>query len=173
MPSISKEQIERALDAWAAHLLQTTAAAQQGSTLAIVGIVSNGDVLAQRLVEKLASAGCHALYGAIDITLHRDDIDLRGKRPALRSSHLPFSTDDLTLVLVDDVLSTGRTARAALDVLWEYGRPERVELHCLTDRGGRQLPIQPDYIAFDLSAEQSPEVKVFLTETDGRDEITF
>lgn len=172
MPTISKEEIEKALDAWANHLLQTQASAGN-SNLAIVGIVSHGDVLARRLVQKLAAAGCSAQYGAIDITLYRDDLDLRGKRPALRSSHLPFSTDDLTLILVDDVLSTGRTARAALEVLWEYGRPARVEMHCLTDRGGRQLPIQPDYVAFDLSTVSEGKVIVHLQEIDGIEDISY
>ncbi len=171
MPTITGEEIERALDAWAEHLLQTSAAA--GVTPAVVGIVSHGDVLAQRLVQKLHKAGCNAQYGAIDITLYRDDLDLRGKRPALRSSHLPFSTDDLHLILVDDVLSTGRTARAALEVLWEYGRPARVEMHCLADRGGRQLPIRADYVAFDLSAANSPKVVVHLQEIDGEENITY
>lgn len=171
MPTITGEEIERALDAWAEHLLQIASAT--GEVPAVVGIVSHGDVLAQRLVQKLHAAGCSALYGAIDITLYRDDLDLRGKRPALRSSHLPFSTDDLHLVLVDDVLSTGRTARAALEVLWEYGRPARVEMHCLADRGGRQLPICADYVAFDLSAANSEKVVVHLQEIDGEENITY
>lgn len=172
MPTISKDDIERALEAWADHLLQGRAA-RGSAQLAIVGIVSHGDVLARRLVQRLTAAGCPALYGAIDITLYRDDLDLRGNRPALRSSHLPFSTDDLHLVLVDDVLSTGRTARAALEVLWEYGRPARVEMHCLADRGGRQLPIQPDYVAFDLTSAAADRVQVHLCELDGSDDITY
>ncbi|MBR5887360.1 MAG: bifunctional pyr operon transcriptional regulator/uracil phosphoribosyltransferase PyrR [Akkermansia sp.] len=172
MPTINKADIERALDAWADHLLQGWAA-RGSAQLGIVGIVSHGDILAQRLVKKLETAGCQAEYGAIDITLYRDDLDLRGKRPALRSSHLPFSTDDMHLVLVDDVLSTGRTARAALEVLWEYGRPARVEMHCLTDRGGRQLPIQPDYVAFDLTTASTDTVKVSLQELDGKEEIIY
>lgn len=172
MPTISDKEIEKALDAWANHLLQTHAATDCDN-LAIVGIVSHGDVLARRLVQKLTAAGCPAQYGAIDITLYRDDLDLRGNRPALRSSHLPFSTDDLTLILVDDVLSTGRTARAALEVLWEYGRPARVEMHCLADRGGRQLPIQPDYVAFDLSTVSEGKVEVHLMEIDGKEDISY
>lgn len=172
MPTISKEEIEKALDAWTTHLLQAHATIK-GGNLAIVGIVSHGDVLARRLVQKLSAAGCPAHYGAIDITLYRDDLNLRGNRPALRSSHLPFSTDDMTLILVDDVLSTGRTARAALEVLWEYGRPARVELHCLTDRGGRQLPIQPDYVAFDLSTVSEGKVVVHLQEIDGKEDISY
>lgn len=172
MPTISKEEIERALDAWAAHLLRNPSV-QRGEPLAVVGIVSHGDVLARRLVSKLKNAGCKALYGAIDITLYRDDLDLRGSRPALRSSHLPFSTDDLCLVLTDDVLSTGRTARAALEVLWEYGRPAKVEFHCLVDRGGRQLPIQPDYASFNLAATPGQPVRVRLHEIDGEEDITY
>ena len=171
MPCISQSEIERALDAWAQYLLQRAAVAD--APLAVVGIVSHGDILAQRLVQRLQVAGCDALYGAIDITLYRDDLDMRGNRPALRSSHLPFSTDGLHLVLVDDVLSTGRTARAALEVLWEYGRPARVELQCLADRGGRQLPIHPDYVAFNLSAEPADKVQVRLQEIDGVEDITY
>lgn len=171
MPTIQQAEIEQALNAWTEHILQTTAKGQ--APLAIVGIVSHGDALARRLVQRLAAADCEALYGAIDITLYRDDLDLRGKRPALRSSHLPFSTDDLCLVLVDDVLSTGRTARAALEVLWEYGRPACVELHCLVDKGGRQLPIQANYAAFDLSAAAAEKVQVRLTEIDGEENISY
>ena len=172
MPTITKDEIERALDAWVSHLLQSPAV-KNSEPLAIVGIVSHGDVLARRLVQRLEQNNCKALYGAIDVTLYRDDLDLRGKRPALRSSHLPFSTDDLTLILTDDVLSTGRTARAALDVLWEYGRPARVELHCLVDRGGRQLPICPNYSAFNLTATPGTAVKVHLQEIDGEENITY
>ena len=172
MPTINQAEIEQALDAWATHLLNSTVQQATGK-LAIVGLISHGDVLARRLVRKLQDAGCEAEYGAIDITLYRDDLDLRGNRPALRSSHLPFSTDDLTLILVDDVLSTGRTARAALEVLWEYGRPARVEMHCLADRGGRQLPIQPDYVAFDLSTVSEGKVEVHLQEIDGKEDISY
>lgn len=172
MPTITDSEIERALENWTHHILKGPAG-QSCNNLAIVGIVSHGDVLAQRLVQRLKNAGCHAHYGAIDITLYRDDLSLRGNRPALRSSHLPFSTDDLTLILVDDVLSTGRTARAALEVLWEYGRPARVELHCLADKGGRQLPIQPDYVAFNLSSECPADVRVHLLDIDGKEDITY
>lgn len=172
MPTIDSTQIETALDAWSRHIVQNLSDKDEAE-LAIVGIVSHGDVLAKRLTERLKAVGYKALYGAIDITLYRDDLDMRGKRPALRTSHLPFSTDGLRLILVDDVLSTGRTARAALEVLWEYGRPSRVEMHCLTDRGGRQLPIQPDYVAFDLSSASPAKVEVHLQEIDGRDNITY
>ena len=121
----------------------------------------------------LKNAGIQAQYGAIDITLYRDDLSLRGIRPALRSSHLPFSPDDMTLVLVDDVCQTGRTARAAMDVIFEYGRPAKVELHCLADKGGRQLPIHPDYTAFKLETAADCKVQLRLEEIDGKEELTY
>ena len=172
MPIINQAEIEQALDAWAAHLLNTTVPQATGK-LAIVGLISHGDVLARRLVQKLHDAGCDAEYGAIDITLYRDDLSLRGIRPALKSSYLPFSPDDMTLVLVDDVCNTGRTARAAMEVIFEYGRPAKVELHCLADKGGRQLPIHPDYAAFKLEDESTDKVRVRLQEIDGKEDISY
>lgn len=172
MPTIKQAEIEQALDAWAAHLLNTTAPQTVGK-LAIVGLISHGDVLARRLVQKLKENGCEAEYGAIDITLYRDDLSLRGIRPALKSSYLPFSPDDMTLVLVDDVCNTGRTARAAMEVIFEYGRPAKVELHCLADRGGRQLPIHPDYAAFKLESPEAERVQLRLLEIDGTEDLTY
>ena len=172
MPTINKAEIEQALDAWAEHLQNVTIPQATGE-LAIVGLISHGDVLARRLVQKLKNAGIQAQYGAIDITLYRDDLSLRGIRPALRSSHLPFSPDDMTLVLVDDVCQTGRTARAAMDVIFEYGRPAKVELHCLADKGGRQLPIHPDYTAFKLETAADCKVQLRLEEIDGKEELTY
>lgn len=172
MSVISQEELQQALDTWVARLL-AQAADRAGRELAIVGLISHGDVLARRLVQRLEEVGCPARYGAIDITLYRDDLRLSGKRPALRSSHLPFSTDDMALILVDDVINTGRTARAALEAIFEYGRPARVELQCLVDRGGRELPIQPDYAAFTLDAENSSDVVVHLRELDGTDDIQY
>lgn len=171
MPAIDATAVEQALDNWAAQLLQT--AREHPESLAIVGLVSHGDMLAQRLVQRLQAAGCEARYGAIDITLYRDDLDLRNERPALRSSHLPFSTDDMRLVLVDDVIATGRTIRAALEVIFEYGRPAHVELHCLADRGGRELPIQPDLVQFRLEVPADQRISVRLKEIDGVDEISY
>lgn len=172
MPTINKAEIEQALDAWVNHLLQHTVPQATGK-LAIVGLITHGDVLARRLVHKLAAAGYEAEYGAIDITLYRDDLSLRGIRPALSSSYLPFSPDDMTLVLVDDVCNTGRTARAAMEVIFEYGRPSRVELQCLVDRGERQIPIQPNYAAFTLTAPQNTRVQLRLTDIDGEENITY
>lgn len=167
MPTIDQAAIAEALQSWAAHISSTVGP----EPLGIVGLISHGDVLAQRLVKALGAVGITAQYGAIDITLYRDDIDLRVSRPALRSSYLPFSPDGMRLILVDDVVQSGRTARAALETIFEYGRPARVELHCLADRGRRELPIQPDFAAFHLTAEG--DVAVHLQEMDGEDAILY
>lgn len=169
MPTLGKEAVDAALDAWAAHIADNHP--KGGGKLAIIGLISHGDNLAQRLIIRLEKRGISALYGALDISLYRDDFDMKQSKPALRSSYLPFSTDGLELILVDDVVQTGRTVRAALNAIFEYGRPADVELHCLVDRGGRQLPIQPDYCALQISAPTDAKVAVRLLETDGCDAI--
>ena len=172
MPRIEQATIEQALDSWAAHIASTLRE-HPDCRPAIVGLISHGDVLARRLVQRLGQTGIQAEYGALDITLYRDDLDLRKARPALRSSYLPFSPDDTCLILVDDVVNTGRTVRAALEAIFEYGRPSIVELHCLVDRGGRELPIQPNYSAFTLSADAAASVSVHLAEIDGDEGILY
>lgn len=170
MPTLDQVAIAQALDAWADHVAATIAA-EPHAPLGLVGLISHGDVLAQRLIHTLKNKGCAAQYGAIDITLYRDDLDLRTSRPSLRSSYLPYSTDGMHLILVDDVIQSGRTARAALETIFEYGRPERVELHCLVDRGKRELPIQPDYTAFHL--DSAGDIVVHLQEIDGEDAVIY
>ncbi len=166
MSTITSQQIDEAIQAWAEAIRRNG----NERPLAVVGLISHGDALAKRLVEELAAAGHEARYGALDITLYRDDLCQLSHRPALRSSYLPFSTDGMRLILVDDVVHTGRTARAALNCIFDYGRPATVELHCLVDRGGRELPIEPNYAAFRLSAPVS-DVRVHLCEVDGQDGI--
>ncbi len=166
MADITAQQIDEALAAWADVLI----AGQGAQELAVVGLISHGDALAQRLVKALAARGVHARYGALDISLYRDDFDALHHKPALRSSYLPFSTDGLRVVLVDDVLNTGRTVRAALNALFDYGRPASVELHCLVDRGGRELPISPNHAAFTLTAPVA-DVRVHLAECEGEDAV--
>ena len=167
MPQLTSTDIASALERWADHI----AACSGSKPPSLVGLISHGDVLARRLTSALQKRGVQAQYGAIDITLYRDDLDLRKERPALRSSYLPFSTDDMHLILVDDVLQSGRTARAALETIFEYGRPARVELHCLVDRGRRELPIHANYAAFTL--ESAEKVHVHLQETDGEDAVLY
>ncbi len=172
MTEIGHDEIEQALATWTESILESL---RQDDSLpiAFVGLISHGDVLAQRLVKRLAAAGYDALYGAIDITLYRDDFSMKGRKPALRASDLPFSTDDMRLILIDDVIQTGRTIRAALNAIFDYGRPARVELHCLVNRPGREIPVQPDYSSFLLDETVKSSVKVHLAEIDGIDLITY
>jgi pyrimidine operon attenuation protein/uracil phosphoribosyltransferase len=171
MPTLGKQDIEAALDTWAEKI---AAGFHSGSReLAVVGLISHGDVLARRLIRRLEVAGIRARYGALDISLYRDDFDMKQSKPALRSSYLPFSTDALDLILVDDVVQTGRTVRAALNAIFEYGRPASVQLHCLVDRGGRELPICPNYSAIRISVPADAKVAVRLQEIDGEDEIIY
>jgi pyrimidine operon attenuation protein / uracil phosphoribosyltransferase len=141
--------------------------------IALVGIHRRGAHLAtrlHRLVSDLLETELPA--GEIDIAFYRDDLATR-EAPEVRSSHLPFRLEDHTVVLVDDVLYTGRTVRAAIDALFDYGRPARVQLAVLADRGHRELPIRPDYVGKNLPTHRSERVNVHVTELDGADEVTI
>lgn len=153
------------------RIAHSIVARSNAEPLAIVGLLSQGDVIARRLVGKVQALGVEAQYGSIDISLYRDDIYKLEAKPSLRSSDLPFSTDDMRVVLVDDVLYTGRTIRAALNALFDYGRPARIELACLIDRGGREVPIQPDYTGHVLNHAGS-KVVVSMKESNGMDQVT-
>jgi len=143
-------------------------------SLALVGVRSRGVPLAQRLARLIAeAAGTEAPVGALDITLYRDDFTTLAPQPITRGSEILFSIDGRTVVLVDDVLFTGRTVRAALDQLIDFGRPARIELAVLVDRGHRELPIRADYVGRTLSTSRDEAVKVLVREQDGRDEIVL
>jgi pyrimidine operon attenuation protein/uracil phosphoribosyltransferase len=126
----------------------------------------------QALVGELS--GTEVPLGDIDISFYRDDLPSRepGSQPVVHASHLDFELDGRTVVLVDDVLYTGRTVRAAIDALFDYGRPERIQLAVLADRGHRELPIRPDYVGKNLPTGRDERVYVRLEETDGVDEVT-
>ncbi|MFI3243273.1 MAG: bifunctional pyr operon transcriptional regulator/uracil phosphoribosyltransferase PyrR [Akkermansia sp.] len=174
MSCINEHAIDKALDDWAAFILKDIQDKPEQS-IALVGLISRGELLAQRLVQRLATLGCKAQYGAIDITLYRDDFSMQGRKPALRSSDLPFSTDGMKLILIDDVLHTGRTVRAALNAIFDYGRPASVEMHCLVNRPGREIPIESNYSCFTLSPKdiEQQRVEVQLKENHGADSITY
>ncbi|MFO8049591.1 MAG: bifunctional pyr operon transcriptional regulator/uracil phosphoribosyltransferase PyrR [Desulfosudaceae bacterium] len=145
----------------------------QGVTnLALIGIHTRGVFLAKRLAEEISSIeGRPVLTGDMDITLYRDDWTRISAQPVVRSTTIPFSVDEMHVILVDDVLFTGRTTRAALDALMDFGRPARVELVVLIDRGGRELPIQADYIGKFIKTGSSQMVSVLLTESDDQDRV--
>jgi pyrimidine operon attenuation protein/uracil phosphoribosyltransferase len=140
--------------------------------IAVLGIRSRGLPLAERLAIRL-SAATHrsAPMGALDITLYRDDLTERAGAPIVRPTEIPFSLKERTVILVDDVLFTGRTIRAALDALLDHGRPRKVLLAVLVDRGGRELPIQADVVGTTLKVEWGERVSVKVQELDGEDGV--
>jgi pyrimidine operon attenuation protein/uracil phosphoribosyltransferase len=140
--------------------------------VALVGIRRRGETLARRLVPLLARAGvAPAHYGVVDITLYRDDLTTIGPKAVVRGTEIDFDITDTWVVLVDDVLQTGRSVRAALDALTDLGRPRVIRLAVLVDRGGRELPIQPDFVGLRTDTEAHHDVKVKLVEVDGVDEV--
>jgi pyrimidine operon attenuation protein / uracil phosphoribosyltransferase len=145
-------------------------------SLAIVGIHTRGALLARRLHASLAElTGAEVPIGDIDISFYRDDVGAKSPatQPVVHASHIDFDLADRTVVLVDDVLFTGRTVRAAIDALFDYGRPQRVQLAVLCDRGHRELPIRPDYVGKNLPTGREQRVNVHLSELDGSDEVTI
>ncbi len=142
--------------------------------LALVGIRTRGVPIAKRLAHAVKEINGHEIpTGALDITLYRDDLMRHavGPQPLIRRTEIPFSIDDKRILLVDDVLYTGRTIRAALDALIDFGRPKAIQLVVLVDRGHRELPIKADYVGKNLPTSLSQSVQVRLTEIDGRDEV--
>lgn len=133
----------------------------------LVGIPSRGVELARRLAELIvAIEGKKPQLGAIDISMHRDDLSIRNTLTSVRETRLPLHLEQLTIVLVDDVLYTGRTCRAAMDAISSFGRPARIQLAVLLDRGHRELPIRPDYVGKNLPTSQEERVKVRLQNVD-------
>jgi pyrimidine operon attenuation protein / uracil phosphoribosyltransferase len=147
---------------------------RQGGTdgLVLIGIQRRGVVLAQRLADAIAAAErVRPPVGALDISLYRDDLSELAKYPIVRPTELPFDITDQTVVLVDDVLFTGRTVRAAMDALIDFGRPRAVRLTVLVDRGHRELPIRADHVGRNLPTARAERVNVHVLELDGIDEI--
>jgi pyrimidine operon attenuation protein / uracil phosphoribosyltransferase len=142
--------------------------------LGLVGIRTRGVPIARRLARAIAEINKHEVpTGALDITLYRDDLMRHavGPQPVVRRTEIPFSIDDRLILLVDDVLYTGRTIRAALDALIDFGRPSAIQLVALVDRGHRELPIRADYVGRNIPTSRQQSVQVHLTEIDGRDEV--
>jgi pyrimidine operon attenuation protein/uracil phosphoribosyltransferase len=140
----------------------------------LIGVHRRGAFLARRLqVELEQLLECDVPIGDLDIGFYRDDVASRPDAPILHASHIDFDVSSRTVVIVDDVLFTGRTARAAIDALFDYGRPERVQLAVLADRGHRELPIRPDYVGKNLPTSLAEHVHVRVRELDGVDEVTI
>lgn len=142
--------------------------------IALVGIRSRGEILAQRLAKMLRELTGQAVpVGALDITLYRDDLSMLSANPVVHATEIPFDVTGRPVIVVDDVLFTGRTVRAAMDALTDLGRPESVELAVLVDRGHRELPIKADYVGKNLPTSKEQLVQVRLTEPDGADEVVI
>lgn len=167
---LSKDGIDRSLRRISHEILERNASSLEG--LALVGVLTRGAPLARRIAENVRHfEGLEVPVGALDITLHRDDREERGEYPEVRGSHVPFDVTGKTVVLVDDVLYTGRTARAAMDALLELGRPAAIRLAILVDRGHRELPIRADHVGKNVPTSRDESVRVRLVETDGEDGV--
>jgi pyrimidine operon attenuation protein / uracil phosphoribosyltransferase len=166
---LSADDVRRAISRIAHEIVERD---RDLSSLAIVGIRSRGDILATRLADAIAThENAKVPLGSLDITLYRDDLTRIGYAPVVHESALDFSVDDKVVVLVDDVLFTGRTIRAAMDALVDYGRPRAIRLAVLVDRGHRELPIRADFVGKNVPTKVTDDVRVRLAETDGRDEV--
>jgi pyrimidine operon attenuation protein / uracil phosphoribosyltransferase len=165
---LSASDVGRTLARIAHQVLENTSG---GHDLVLLGIPTRGVALAQRIAAKLADfEGLQVPAGSLDTTMYRDDLRLGKVRP-LGRTELPCTIDDKLVVLVDDVLYSGRTVRAALDALSDLGRPRAVQLAVLVDRGHRELPIRADYVGKNLPTSQGQSVRVLLEEVDGRDGV--
>jgi len=172
---LDDEAIAKALSRIAHEIIERT---DELESVALVGIQSRGAPLASRLRRLVEErSGVSIPVGALDITFHRDDVHVRdggrppGRQPVVRATSIAFPIEGMTVVLVDDVLYTGRTIRAAIDALLEYGRPARVQLAVLVDRGHRELPIRPDYVGKNLPTGRDERIQVELMEIDERDGV--
>jgi pyrimidine operon attenuation protein / uracil phosphoribosyltransferase len=145
---------------------------KSGGRWAVVGIKERGAILARRLWNRLRDlTGEEVAFGEVDISLYRDDYHLKLSQPRVLGTEIPFSVDGLRILLVDDVLFTGRTVRAALDQILDFGRPRRVLLAVLIDRGHRELPIAPDFVGQRIETAPDERVEVYFRETDGEDRV--
>ena len=164
---LTADELRRALTRIAHEIVERNKGAEQ---LAVIGIHTRGIPLADRLAAKLSELeGVEVPRGMLDITLYRDDLSEVAQQPIIRETQVPFDLRDRRVILVDDVLYTGRTVRSALDALIDLGRPEGIQLAVLVDRGHRELPIRADYVGKNLPTATQEVVKVKLQETDGVD----
>jgi pyrimidine operon attenuation protein / uracil phosphoribosyltransferase len=169
VPLMDAVALDRALTRMAHEIVEQN---PQADTLAFIGIRTNGAPLARRLAAKVGAICGHAMpVGELDIGMHRDDLGLRAELPVVKPSEIPYDVTDKTIVLVDDVLFTGRSIRAALDALMDLGRPRRIQLAVLVDRGHRELPIRPDFVGKNVPSAPRERIRVHLAELTGHDEV--
>lgn len=168
---LNSEQIEQILRELTDRIVTDT---PKNTEIAVIGIRSRGEILAQRLAARLSEkSGKDVPCGTLDITLYRDDLNSPhgNSQPQVRTTEIGFGIDDKIIILVDDVLYTGRSTRAAMDALIDLGRPKAIRLAVLVDRAGREFPIQADYASFKTDVEPGKIVQVNLVESDGKDQV--
>ncbi|MCL4150980.1 UNVERIFIED_CONTAM: hypothetical protein GTU68_016570 [Idotea baltica] len=166
---LEEQQIKRSVTRISHEILERNKGA---SSLAIVGIRTRGEDLAARIAEQIKQIeGTEVPRGVVDITLYRDDLSSSQAQPIVRGTELPFNVDAVSIVLVDDVLFTGRTVRSAIDAVIDFGRPLSVQLAVLVDRGHRELPIRPDYVGKTIPTAKDELVQVCLNERDGKEGV--
>jgi pyrimidine operon attenuation protein/uracil phosphoribosyltransferase len=166
---LQEGDVRRAVTRMAHEILERNKGADD---LVLVGIAARGDDLARRLAEEIGRIeGAKVPVGVLDITFYRDDIGMRAEAPEVHETRIPFDVTGSTVVVVDDVLYTGRTIRAALDALMDFGRPLAIQLAVLVDRGHRELPIRADYVGKNVPTRSTELVRVLTTETDGEDAV--
>jgi pyrimidine operon attenuation protein/uracil phosphoribosyltransferase len=164
-----KESVAQAISKLARDILARNPKARK---VALVGVKTRGVHLAGRIRAQLKKeTKVTTPLGAMDTTLYRDDLNDVAHQHAVKGTEIPFDVNDMVIILVDDVLYTGRSVRAAIDQIIDFGRPKRIELAVLVDRGHRELPIAPDYVGYTIATESDDVVKVHLTEVDKRDEV--
>ncbi len=166
---MDEEEIERTLRRIAYEIVERNRGVEE---LCIIGIRRRGDILAERMVKMLKDIeGVEVPVGALDITLYRDDLSLLNIAPIVRKTNIPCNVNHKRIVIVDDVIFTGRTARAAIDAVMDFGRPRCIQLAVLIDRGHRELPIHPDYVGKVIPTSKDENIAVLLKEIDGMDAV--
>ena len=169
---MDEKEIDKVLNRIAHEILENKYF--QPETTALAGIRTRGIYLASRLQAKIRELSGHTLEsGSLDISFHRDDLDRVKSMPQVGVTEIPFSIENKTIILVDDVLYTGRTIRAALDELIDFGRPKRILLAVLIDRGHRELPIKADFVGKNIPSRETDSIQVYLKETDQKDEVVL
>jgi len=168
---LDRESMDKTLERLAHEIIEKS---KSMTDVALVGIKNRGAYLAERIAVKIAKiAGTRPDVGALDITLYRDDLTQASEQPVVHATEIDFDITDKKIILVDDVLYTGRTVRCALDALVDYGRPACIQLAVLVDRGHRELPIRADYVGKNVPTSENEVVEVRLAEVDSKDEVVL
>ncbi len=166
---LSAEQLHRVYKRFAHQFIESF---EDPSSIAVIGMQTRGVYMAKRILKETENLfGLKLDFGVLDVTFYRDDFRTKGKMPEVKVTEIPFDLDGRDIILVDDVLYTGRTIRSAMDALISYGRPNSIRFCCMVDRGHRELPITADYVGIEIPTHSSEEVRVLVKELDDEDAV--